>query len=186
MVLFLFGSSEIAPYGANLDTTKFVTGKHEISVRAMDDQGFKDEVFINVVIELQRKDWIFWLIGLIILAAAALFISLGLRRKIAYPKELRKAQLVEVDGLSTGKIWLLKQARTTLGRKASSNDIILKGLNASREHAVIERSQTGYVITAIRLDNHLNINNQSTPQQTLLNGDVIRLGESVFRFEITE
>ena len=172
-----------SPYQADWDTTKFVTGEHTLHVRAYDDLGFEAEESVDVLVELQRKDWIFWLIGLVVLIGIALFVSLGLRRKKAAPKGAKIARLIEMGGNMPGKEWPLNQQRTKLGRKAANNDIPLKGSGASREHAVIDRTQDGYLIQALKPDNPLKINGRDTVSTTLNNGDVIELGESKFRFE---
>lgn len=174
------------PYTAEWDTTEFVTGEHALSVHAADALGFKDEETLDVLVELQRQDWIYWLIGLVVLAAAALFISLGLRKKTTVPVTTRQAVLVEQEGMHPGQSWPLSKNRVSLGRKAAANDIALKGLSASREHAVIERTQQGYFISAVKTDNPLTVNGKTTQRSKLNSGDTIMLGESKFRFEHKE
>jgi VWFA-related protein len=173
------------PFIYDWDTSKLVTGNHELVVKAYDTEGFNNTKTVNVIVELQRQDWIFWLIGLVMLVAAALFVSLGLRRKKAVvPKGARKAQLIETAGLAPGASWPLDKLSTKLGRTAGKNDIPLSGISASREHAVIERTQSGYVISTLNPENPLVINQLKTQQHTLIHGDVIELGESQFRFEM--
>jgi hypothetical protein len=149
----------------------------------MDEFGFADEAVLDVVVELQRQDWLYWLIGLVVLIAAALFISLGLRRRKIPPKAVQKAVLIEVKGHQPGAEWALDKEEVNLGRLAADNDIHLKGKQASRNHAKIEKTAKGYVITTKKRENPLIVNGQSTLQATLKENDTIKLGESVFRFE---
>ena len=176
-------SSEKAPYEYSWDTTTSVTGEHVIRVVATDEYGFTDEAVWNTVVELQRQDWIYWLIGLIILVGASIFLSLGLRRRKIPSQVIRKAFLVEVEGHQPGAEWELDKDEITLGRLAAENDIYLKGKKASRNHAKIERTAKGYVITTKKAENPIIVNNKPTMQATLKENDTIQLGESVFRFE---
>jgi VWFA-related protein len=176
-----------SPYQADFDTTQFVTGEYDIIVRAYDDLGFKAEETVDVLVELQRQDWIFWLIGLIVLIGAALFISLGLRKKRAVPEAAASgsgaARLLELEGVMPGKEWLLPQGTTRLGRKADTNDIPLKGLGASRVHALIERTKSGCMIRSLKPDNPAIVNGRKVNSTALHPGDTIEMGESKFRFE---
>ena len=68
--------------------------------------------------------------------------------------------------------------------KKDENDIALKGLNASRHHAVIKYQQGQYIISPLSAGNPITINGNPVNQATALrDGDIIKLGESVFRFE---
>ena len=171
------------PFEFTWDTTQYITGQHTLKVAAADEFGFTDEASRKIIVELQRQDWIFWLIGLIVLAALAIFLSLGLRRKKSLPKAARKAILYEVEGLQVGKEWPLDQEETRLGRKAADNDIPLKGLTASRNHALIQRTREGYLISCLNSGNPLNINSKELERATFQEGDILKLGESTFRFE---
>lgn len=179
----LVQNSTQAPYVYSWDTTASVTGNHTLKVKAVDEYGFSDEAVLDVVVELQRQDWLYWLIGLVVLIAAALFISLGLRRRKIPPKAVQKAVLIEVEGHQPGAEWALDREEINLGRLAAENDIHLKGKQASRKHAKIEKTAKGYVITTRKRENPLIVNGQSTLQATLKENDTIKLGESVFRFE---
>jgi VWFA-related protein len=171
------------PFVFYWDTTRSVTGEHVIRVAASDQMGFSAEDSRNVVIELQRNDWIFWLIGIVVLIALAIFLSLGLRRRQAPPAAARKAVLVEIEGLQIGKHWPLDAEETSLGRRLADNDIGLKGTNASRNHAIIQRTREGYIASCLKSANPLIINDEKVERAKLEDGDVIKMGESTFRFE---
>jgi len=171
------------PFVYAWDTTQSVTGEHVIRVAASDQMGFTAEDARNVVIELQRNDWIFWLIGIVVLIALSIFLSLGLRRRQAPPSAVRKAVLVEIEGLQIGKNWPLDAEETSLGRRLADNDIGLKGANASRNHAIIQRTREGYLASCLKSANPLIINDEKVERAKLEDGDVIKMGESTFRFE---
>lgn len=179
----LIQSSKSAPFTAALDSTQFGTGMHTIRVMAEDELGFSDEVVREITIELQRNDWIFWLVGIVVLIALAIFVSLGLRRRQAPPAVARKAVLVEIEGLNIGKAWPLDKDETTLGRKVADNDIGLKGTSASRNHAIIQRTRIGYIASCLKSANPLIVNDEKVERATLQDGDVLKMGESTFRFE---
>jgi len=178
-------STALPPYQVDWDTTQFVTGEHTIHVRAYDDLGFEAEESVDILVELQRQDWIFWLIGLIALIGIALFVSIGLRRKKAAPPAPSYACLVEMEGRTPSTVWPLSQQITRMGRSAAKNDIPLLSddISTSREHAIIERTESGYMITSLRADNPCVINGSKTDSTILNSGDVIELGKNKFRFE---
>lgn len=171
------------PYVIDLDTKQFSTGNHVLRVTADDALGMHSVKSIKVIIELQKKGWIFWFIGLVSVSAVAVFVALGLRRKKRIPKIAQRALLVEIEGIQPGKVWNLDQPVTRLGRKSVDNEINLKGLGASRSHAVIERSQRGYVIRAVKEENPVLVNGITVREKILKDNEVIQLGESKFRFE---
>ena len=171
------------PFVFAWDTTQSVTGEHVIRVAASDQMDFSGEAVRNVVIELQRSDWIFWLIGIVVLIALAIVLSLGLRRRQVPPAAARKAVLVEIEGLQIGKNWPLDAEETSLGRRQAENDIGLKGTSASRNHAIIQRTREGYIASCLKSANPLIINDEKVERAKLVEGDLIKLGESTFRFE---
>ena len=176
-------AKKFPPFDFKWDTTDYATGRHDVKVVAEDELGFTNEDNVSVLVELQRQDWIYWLLGLIVLIALAIFIPLGLKRKQTIPQAARKALLYELEGLQVGHEWPLDQTETRLGRRVAENDIGLKGLNASRSHALIQRTRTGYYISCLNSDNPLIINGEKKEHTTLREGDILELGESTFRFE---
>jgi len=71
-----------------------------------------------------------------------------------------------------------------MGRKRDENDIPLKGLSASRYHAVILMTTGGYELRNLNPENPTFVNGIPIPDRIIIkNGDVIRAGESEFWFE---
>ena len=94
------------------------------------------------------------------------------------------AQLHELEGHSPDKVWSLGATEVRLGRKREENDIPLKGLKASRKHAVIRFERGQYVIEGLSPDNPVVVNDQAISQPRILQGgDVIKLGDTTLRFE---
>ena len=87
--------------------------------------------------------------------------------------------------MSPNQTWPISTDEVRLGRKRDENDIPLKGLSASRHHAVIRCIQGEYVIFTLNPKNPVIVNDQPViDQQILHNGDLIRAGETVLRFEL--
>jgi VWFA-related protein len=172
------------PYTISWDTDEYVPGEHSIRVIAKDALGFEDEKILNCAVELQQKEWIYWFIGIACLAALAIIIPLVLRSRGGKKRGLiRKAILIESDGLQPGHEWLLDKNIIRLGRKLDDNDIRLKGIEASRNHALIERSKRGFCIRSQKPENPVIVNGEKVDQRILQEGDMIQMGESTFRFE---
>ncbi len=173
-----------APYTYIWNASETVAGEHTIRVVAKDALGFEDEKVLKSVVELQRNEWMYWAIGLAVLVALAISIPLILRSRAKKATEnIREAVLVEADGLQPGMEWNLDKNIIRLGRKMAENDIRLKGIDASRNHAVIERSKTGFCIRSLKPENPVIVNGENVEQRILQPGDMIQMGESIFRFE---
>jgi len=92
--------------------------------------------------------------------------------------------LIEREGFEPGHVWQLKGSEIRLGRKRDENDIMLKGLSASRFHAVINLTPNGATLKSLNPENPAYVNGQPIIEELLLrNGDVIKAGESEFLFE---
>lgn len=173
-----------APYGLIWDANQSVAGNHTIKVAAVDTLGFQDEKVITTAVELQKNEWMYWAIGLAVLILGVIVISILQRNKTAKTiHAIRNAVLVEVEGLNPGQEWDLKKSLIRLGRKISDNDIHLKGIDASRNMAVIERSKTEFCIRSLKSENPVIVNGDKVEQCILQSGDMLQMGESVFRFE---
>ncbi len=62
-----------------------------------------------------------------------------------------------------------------IGRRRS-NDIVIENLAVSGEHAKVEPSQEGFVITDLQSKNGTYVNNKPITNCLLKNGDVIKIG----------
>ncbi len=194
----LLNTVDAPPYEFSWDLNGVPAGNHKISVSAFDINGYSSQSSINVIVAIQQKSGLIWIVGIVALVAAAVLIPLGLRSRKrmqklgsstpaasddAAPSALT-ARLVEIDGINPDQSWPLSAENVRLGRKRDENDIQLKGLQASRKHAVISLKQGQYVIFSLNPENPVLINNQAVQQQVLNNGDVIQAGETTLRFEI--
>ena len=97
-----------------------------------------------------------------------------------------RAVLHELQGLNPEYVWNLPETGDILlGRTRDKNDIPLKGATASRRHAVIRCQEGVYYLFNQRPENPILVNsNLVTEQCTLVPGDVIQAGESLFQFEL--
>ncbi len=173
-----------APYDLIWDANQSVAGNHTIKVVATDTLGFQDEKGITAAVELQKNEWMYWAIGLAALVVGVIVFSILQRNKTTKTvRAVRNAVLVEVEGLNPGQEWELKKSIVRLGRKMSDNDIHLKGIDASRNMAVIERSKTEFCIRSLKPENPVIVNGEKAEQHILQSGDMVQMGESVFRFE---
>ncbi len=69
----------------------------------------------------------------------------------------------------------------TIGRHAD-NVVVLNDVQASRFHAVIGRSQGGYIVKDLDSRNGTRLNGQPVKTAKLNEGDVVQVGETQFRF----
>jgi pSer/pThr/pTyr-binding forkhead associated (FHA) protein len=146
---------------------------------------------LDIEVALQKGSGMLWLALQVILIAVALIIPLSLRRRRASGSKASGAVsslgsgtvLVELEGMNPQSTWPLSAGEIRLGRKRDENDIHLKGLSASRCHAVIRFQEGRHVIFSLNPENPVYVNDSPVQQQALGAGDVIRLGESIFRYE---
>jgi pSer/pThr/pTyr-binding forkhead associated (FHA) protein len=78
--------------------------------------------------------------------------------------------------------FLLEKTSVTLGR-ATINEIVLPDTKVSRHHARIERGETGLTLMDLGSTNGTFLNGRRTTSSVLTPGDVIQLGDTLFRFE---
>lgn len=176
-----------APFDkATLDLGGIPTGQHVLLVTATDLNGFSDSA--QVVFIKGGSYW--WMIAVaLVIGLMAILIPVGLRqrknRATASPASGATGGgiLREEAGLNPGQTWPLGAREIRLGRKREENEIPLKGLSASRHHATIRYEQGQYVMHCANPQNPLVVNNASMQSRVLQRGDVIRLGETVLRYE---
>ncbi len=179
-----------APYDWNWEPASLPAGQHTITAKAYDTAGFTSEANVTVDIALKPSMGILLIAGIPVLLLAAILIPLALRKRKKYgPVEggagaaAGQAALTEVEGMNPGKTWVLGQNELRLGRKQDENDIVLKGLKASRRHAVIHPKNGQFEIQCLNPANPLIVNGESKMEHILCKGDTIRLGETLLRFE---
>jgi len=66
------------------------------------------------------------------------------------------------------------------------NDLNVNNPTISRRHAQIEYQEGHFVITALQDSNGTFVNEERVRQQTLNNGDKVRLGRARFQFVIDQ
>lgn len=183
------------PYEFEWNTTKYSPGYHDIRFVATDLEQNVGESQLRVNVEIQKNNNLVWLALLTLLIALGVIIPIASKKNRIAKKSTKQvlpsgvgskkiASLVEREGLDPGHVWQLRGNEIRLGRKVDENDIPLKGLSASRFHAVISPNSEGYVLQALHLENPVFVNGiPNTEQVTLKNGDLIKAGESEFLFE---
>lgn len=97
-------------------------------------------------------------------------------------EQVPEAYLVPLDGESTGTRIALA-ARMVIGR-AHECEIRVLDATLSRLHAEICLDNGKFVITDLDSRNRVQINGVTSAEQELVHGDVIRLGNAIFRFEM--
>jgi uncharacterized protein YegL len=193
------GSVESEPYEIDWDLTNVTAGSHVIAVSAADENGFSamDEVNIEVALTEGQP---YWIILIVAMGAAAILIPVGLRSRrkrsaqqaststggeiLSQSLQPGQAILRELQGANPNQVWSLANDAVRLGRKRSTNDIPLMGLKASREQGLIQYEQGQYVIYSLKPENPILVNEIPVEKHALQSGDLIRGGESTFRFEI--
>lgn len=83
--------------------------------------------------------------------------------------------LVELSGPRAGRQFRLKQ-QTTVGRNPSCCDVVLDDGKVSATHARLRFEQGQFVVYDLASTNRTYVNGQPVTQQTLQDGDKIRLG----------
>ena len=180
------------PYEIEWDTRSVVPGYHDVRFVAMDLEQNVGESQLRVNVELQKAKNLLWVALIIVLAALGIVIPLATHKNRSRKKapvqpaafQEKDPTLTEREGLEPGHIWKLSGEEIRIGRKRDENDIILKGMSASRFHAVMNLTPNGYVIKSLNCDNPVYVNDQAVSDQVVLvSGDVIRAGESEFMYE---
>lgn len=187
------------PYQITWSAQDAQPGPATLRAQVVDLNNRTAEATISVTVLLQSRSLVF-LLALAILVAAVLIVTpIALRRRRARSTTSPQtgarssvapsAQFVlqEIQGRQPGHEWPLGSSDLYIGRKAEENDIPAKGLSASRRHAVIRYRDGQYVITNLNRDNVTLVNNQPVQDERVLRpGDLVTIGESVFRFQIRQ
>ena len=125
----------------------------------------------------------------VILLIVVIAFGIRKRRKSVTPLPVEGSEgfavLIELAGRNTDKTWQLDAPEIRLGRKSDINDIPLQGGKASREMAIIQTRENQHIIYSIKSDNPILVNDIPIQRETILRaGDIIVMGESMFRYEI--
>lgn len=95
------------------------------------------------------------------------------------------AWLEVLEGLNKGDKIFITSSGLSIGRK-KGNDLVLEDPLVSREHARIEQDLSGFSIRDLGSKNGVFLNNNLVESSSLKNGDIIRIGSTVFRFHMEE
>ncbi len=89
--------------------------------------------------------------------------------------------LEQVSGSERGKVFELAADRLTIGR-SDNNDIVIVSEAVSRYHAVFERESDGAIVVKDNQSkNGILVNGNNVPARALSDGDVVQIGDFVFR-----
>ena len=98
---------------------------------------------------------------------------------------LPQMTLIVLTGQDKGVKYQLVAGRAVIGRSSSCDIRVKDDAKISRTHAEIHISSTGVEVVDVSDKNKLIVNNQEVSRQTLQSGDVIQIGETKFKFEVT-
>ena len=112
-------------------------------------------------------------------AAAASFAPNG----VVYTKLQMGAVLVGTDGPSRGRLILLGATEVSLGRH-ENNSVAIDDVAASKHHCVIRPSGGRFQVHDLKSRNGTFVNGVPVTDWMLQDDDEIRVGESVFRFQL--
>ncbi|HEU5369087.1 MAG TPA: FHA domain-containing protein [Ktedonobacterales bacterium] len=98
------------------------------------------------------------------------------------PPDKAQAKLVLTQSEQTGE-WLLTRDTVSIGRVAESDLCLKDDLRVSRQHAVIHRAPTAYILTDLNSANGTFLNGALLTEPAVLHpGDVIRVGHTELTF----
>ena len=93
--------------------------------------------------------------------------------------------LVGVQGYLAGHRFPITDRPLSLGR-GPTNDVVLADTAASRIHAEVRHNKSGVVLKDLGSGNGTYVNGKRVTTYRLRSGDMIGIGEEVFRFEVTD
>jgi pSer/pThr/pTyr-binding forkhead associated (FHA) protein len=96
-------------------------------------------------------------------------------------KAAKNATLTIQNGCFAGLEIPLKKTKTLLGRDLGC-DICLDDSLVSSEHAVVVKSDSGYIIEDLNSRNGTYVNGDSVQRRELRNGERISIGNFIIRF----
>jgi two-component system, cell cycle response regulator len=103
------------------------------------------------------------------------------------PSQRQAATVVVVQGPDLGRAFPLRRNRVVLGRGEAA-DVLLHDKEISRAHAAIESIRLGgdtlYRVVDLGSTNHIFVNGEQVESHLLADGDKIRLGDVVLKFEL--
>lgn len=95
--------------------------------------------------------------------------------------EVSVMKLEELVKSGTGRLILLERELYTLGRSTKA-DITLESSELSRKHVLLKREHGSFSITDLDSTNGVYLNGTKVHSAQLYHGDLVQLGDLVFRF----
>ncbi|HHV61846.1 MAG TPA: DUF3662 and FHA domain-containing protein [Firmicutes bacterium] len=92
------------------------------------------------------------------------------------------ARLVVERGYRVGEEFELQEGVTAIGRRKTS-DIVLEDPSVSRDHAEVRWEGEGFILIDRDSTNGTFVNGKRVDRHVLQDGDLIRVGKTLFRFE---
>lgn len=89
------------------------------------------------------------------------------------------------DPAEQGRRYALGDEDVTMGRDRT-NTVVVPSESASRRHARIFASGGAHVLVDLESTNGTLLNGKAVAEQTLRNGDVIRVGSTVLRYSLAD
>lgn len=93
----------------------------------------------------------------------------------------REACLVVINGLDLGRKYELNQNSLMIGR-SSKTDIQIDQESISRNHALLLNDGSRFLVRDLGSTNGTYVNDRQIQEHTLLDGDQIRVGRTIFKF----
>jgi two-component system, cell cycle response regulator len=98
----------------------------------------------------------------------------------------RQAYLITISGRQVGKQYKLVGDKLIIGRQ-QQNEICVDDEGVSRQHAMIERNQAGFVLHDTKSTNGVFVNNDQIKRHVLQEGDRIRVGSgAILKFSFQD
>lgn len=92
--------------------------------------------------------------------------------------------IIVLDGNDSGRIFKLTEHAMSIGRGTAAS-IRLNDKTVSRKHCLLETAGTQVTVIDLQSANGTFVNGQRSQKHRLANGDKIRIGNTVMKFEIT-
>ena len=92
---------------------------------------------------------------------------------------------MSLTGISKGISYYLEGKRAIIGRSEKA-DISILDPQASREHAEIVRFKDSFIVTDLKSQNGVMVNDLKVVQHTLVPGDKVIIGSTVFKYDLIE
>ncbi len=80
-----------------------------------------------------------------------------------------------------GNRWSLEKGHVSIGR-GSENTIVLESDSVSRRHARVEKRQNQWWACDLNSTNGTYVNHQQVKESVLVNGDLVKVGDTIFKY----